>query len=84
TVVHEAAKSGNLSQLKLILQNHPDIDINYSCNEHRQTPLHLAINHQQWDVACYCIKQSAYIDIKEGAVNSLILGTPFENIKNSL
>ncbi|ETN98714.1 hypothetical protein RFI_38773 [Reticulomyxa filosa] len=27
TVVHEAAKSGNLSQFKLILQNHPDIDI---------------------------------------------------------
>ncbi|ETO01213.1 hypothetical protein RFI_36227, partial [Reticulomyxa filosa] len=41
TVVHEAARLGDLSQFKLILQNHPDIDINDSCNEHRQTPLHL-------------------------------------------
>ncbi|ETO01104.1 hypothetical protein RFI_36336, partial [Reticulomyxa filosa] len=80
TVVHEAARLGDLSQLKLILQNHPDIDINDSCNEHRQTPLHLAINNGHWDIARYCIQQGAYIDIKEGAVNSLILRTPFESI----
>ncbi|ETO02663.1 hypothetical protein RFI_34755, partial [Reticulomyxa filosa] len=48
-IVHEAARSGDLSQFKLVLQNHPKIDINNSCNEHRQTPLHLAINHQHWD-----------------------------------
>ncbi|ETO02890.1 hypothetical protein RFI_34523, partial [Reticulomyxa filosa] len=67
TVVHEAAKSGNLSKFKSILQNHSNIDINDSCNEHRQTPLHLAINHQHWDIARYCIEQGAYIDIKDGA-----------------
>ncbi|ETN99413.1 hypothetical protein RFI_38068, partial [Reticulomyxa filosa] len=80
TVVHEAARSGDLSKFKLVLQNHPDIDINDSCNEHRQTPLHLAINYQHWDIARYCIEQGAYIDIREGAVNSPILRTPFENI----
>ncbi|ETO02942.1 hypothetical protein RFI_34468, partial [Reticulomyxa filosa] len=84
TIVHEAARSRDLSQFKLTLQNHPDIDINDSCNEHRQTPLHLAINHQHWDIARYCIEQGAYIDIKEGAVNSLILRTPFENIMKYL
>ncbi|ETO03469.1 26S proteasome non-ATPase regulatory subunit, partial [Reticulomyxa filosa] len=78
--VHEAARSGDLSQFKLILQNYPDIDINDSCNEYRQTPLHLAINNQHWDIARYCIEQGAYIDIREGAVNSFILRTPFENI----
>ncbi|ETO00604.1 ankyrin 2,3/unc44, partial [Reticulomyxa filosa] len=80
TVVHEAARSGDLSKFKLVLENHSNIDINDSCNEHRQTPLHLAINHQHWDIARYCIEQGAYIDIKEGAVNSLILRSPFENI----
>ncbi|ETO35103.1 hypothetical protein RFI_01971 [Reticulomyxa filosa] len=29
-------------------------------NEHRQTPLHLAINHQYWDITRYCIEQGAY------------------------
>ncbi|ETO34686.1 PBS lyase HEAT domain protein repeat-containing protein, partial [Reticulomyxa filosa] len=80
TVVHEAARSGNLSQFKLVLQNHPDIDINDSYNKHGQTPLHLAINNRHWDIARYCIEQGAYIDIREGAVNSLALRTPFENI----
>ncbi|ETO00295.1 hypothetical protein RFI_37151 [Reticulomyxa filosa] len=46
TVVHEAARLGDLSQFKLVLQSHPDIDINDSCNEHRQTPLYLAINNE--------------------------------------
>ncbi|ETO02251.1 hypothetical protein RFI_35185, partial [Reticulomyxa filosa] len=67
TVIHEAARSGDLSQFKLTLQNHPDIDINDSCNEHRQTPLHLAINNGHWDIARYCIQKEAYIDIREGA-----------------
>ncbi|ETO00807.1 hypothetical protein RFI_36633, partial [Reticulomyxa filosa] len=67
TVVHEAARSGDLSKFKLILQNHSNIDINNPYNEHRQTPLHLAINHQHWDIA-------------QRAVNSIILKTPFENI----
>ncbi|ETO15172.1 hypothetical protein RFI_22192 [Reticulomyxa filosa] len=62
-----------LSKFKLILQNYPKIDINDSCNEHRQTPLHLTINHQYCDIARYCIEQGVYIDIKEGA-------NPFESI----
>ncbi|ETO01437.1 hypothetical protein RFI_36003, partial [Reticulomyxa filosa] len=69
TVVHEAAMSGDLSQFKLVLQNHPDIDINDSYNEHRQTPLHLAINNQHWDIARYCIKQGVYIDIRGGVLS---------------
>ncbi|ETN97829.1 hypothetical protein RFI_39697 [Reticulomyxa filosa] len=80
TVVHAAAQLGNLSQFKLVLQNNPHIGINDSYNEHRQTPLHLAVNNQHWDIARYCIEKGAYIDIREGAVNSLILRTPFENI----
>ncbi|ETO12507.1 hypothetical protein RFI_24868 [Reticulomyxa filosa] len=81
TIVHEAARSGNLSQFKLALQNHPGIDINDSYNEHRQTPLHLAINNQHWDIARYCIEQGAYIDIREGAANAInatVFLTPFE------
>ncbi|ETO34223.1 hypothetical protein RFI_02871, partial [Reticulomyxa filosa] len=73
-------KSGDLSKFKLVLQNYPDIDINDSRNEHQQTPLHLAINNQHWNIACYCIEQGAYIDISEGAVSSPILRTPFENV----
>ncbi|ETO00521.1 ankyrin repeat protein, partial [Reticulomyxa filosa] len=74
------SRSGDLTKFKLILQNHSNININDSCNEHRQTPLHLAINHQHWDIARYCIQQGAYIDIRESAVNSIVLRTPFENI----
>ncbi|ETO12137.1 hypothetical protein RFI_25240 [Reticulomyxa filosa] len=80
TVVHAAAQLGNLSQFKLVLQNNPHIDINDSYNEHRQTPLRLAVDNQHWDIARYCIEKGAYIDIREGVVNSLILSTPFENI----
>ncbi|ETO11587.1 hypothetical protein RFI_25789, partial [Reticulomyxa filosa] len=80
TVLHEAAKLGDLSQLKLILQNNPHIDINDSCNEYRQTPLHLAINNKHWDVARYCIEKGAWIDVREGAINASVLRTPFENI----
>ncbi|ETO03668.1 NTPase, partial [Reticulomyxa filosa] len=80
TVLHEAARSGDLSQLKLVLQNDPYLDINNSCNEHRQTPLHLAIKNKHWDVARYCIEKGAWIDVREGAVNASIFRTPFENL----
>ncbi|ETO05829.1 hypothetical protein RFI_31568 [Reticulomyxa filosa] len=67
-------------ELKLILQNNPHIDINDSCNEYRQTSLHLAINNKHWDVAQYCIEKGAWIDVRECVVNASILRTPFENI----
>ncbi|ETO31318.1 hypothetical protein RFI_05806 [Reticulomyxa filosa] len=79
-VIHEAIRSGNLPQLRFVLQNHPDININAPCNEHRQTPLHLAMNNKYWNIARYCIEKGAWIDVRGCSINDTILRTPFEDI----
>ncbi|ETO15233.1 hypothetical protein RFI_22131 [Reticulomyxa filosa] len=42
----ENTYKGRLVTIQIGIQNHPKIDINDSYNKHRQTPLHLVINHQ--------------------------------------
>ncbi|ETO07401.1 hypothetical protein RFI_29989 [Reticulomyxa filosa] len=78
--LHETALLGDLSQLKLVLQDNPYIDINDSCNEYQQTLLHLSITNNYWDIARYCIEKGAWIDVRENAINSSTLQTPFENL----
>ncbi|ETO07733.1 hypothetical protein RFI_29658 [Reticulomyxa filosa] len=75
TSIHEAAKLGNVSQLNSALEYH-HIDINDICNEHGQTPLHVAIHNKHWDTARYCIEQGAWIDVSEGYLDADTAQTP--------
>ncbi|ETO05326.1 hypothetical protein RFI_32072 [Reticulomyxa filosa] len=77
SAIHEAAKLGDIPQLKLALKCR--IDIN-EFNEHGQTPLHVAIHNKQWDAARYCIEKYAWIDVRESALNGDTSQTPFEHV----
>ncbi|ETO03429.1 hypothetical protein RFI_33980, partial [Reticulomyxa filosa] len=89
-----------LSQWKLPIEQRWNVDDkiplpfctkSLNANKHKivtilrgRTPLLLAMHCKNWNVARYCIKQGAWIDVREGAFNEVTSQAPVEWIAKKI
>ncbi|ETO02502.1 hypothetical protein RFI_34930, partial [Reticulomyxa filosa] len=78
-IVCEAAKSGNISLLKLALKRH-HVVINEVFNKDGYSLLLLAIQNKHWNIVRYFLEQGARVDVRGGIFNAERLPTPIECI----